>query len=121
MSREKTKSELCQGCGRCCEVMVLPLVKPLRKSEFENWLGVRGGKIIKSDNDVVYAEIYAPCPQLSKSDDGKFSCDIYGDHPDGCKIFDGAQYDFLDCAWKDKYVVLEKAMKCNTCGKTVTT
>jgi len=119
VSIEKTKSELCRSCGKCCQIMIFPIVLPVNKSLFEDWLKIRGGRIVKSDN-TLYAEIYAPCPYLNKSESGIFSCSIYDNRPDGCKQFDGTKYDFLDCAWKDKFVVLEKAIKCEICGKAVT-
>jgi Fe-S-cluster containining protein len=87
--------------------MVLPVVKPLQKSIMVDWLDARGCKVVKETNDTIYVEIDSPCPHLTKSGN-KFSCEIYYQRPQGCRIFDGSKFDFLDCAWKDNYVILEK-------------
>jgi len=109
---KNARSEACQSCGKCCQRMVLPVVRPLQKSEsvFCDWIDARGCKIIKSTNDVLYIQVDSPCPNLIKSN-GKFSCEIYDGRPEGCRIFDGSKYEWLDCAWKENYVVLEKTKR----------
>jgi Fe-S-cluster containining protein len=90
--------------------MVLPVVKPLQKSIMVDWLGARGCRVVKETNDAMFVEIESPCPHLIKSA-GKFSCEIYNERPEGCRIFDGRKFDFLECAWKENYVVLEKSKR----------
>jgi hypothetical protein len=84
-----------------------------------DWLNARGVEIIGENIMDYFVRINQPCPHLVKSDD-EFSCDIYEQRPDGCRIFDGTRYDFLKCAWKtkDNFVVLEKSTKCPICGKS---
>jgi Fe-S-cluster containining protein len=84
----------------------------------DEWLGARGCQVVAEDAGAVYVKIDVPCPHLEKSEDG-WSCNIYYRHPEGCKVFDGTRYDFLQCAWKNKalvkptfsHVILEKAKK----------
>jgi Fe-S-cluster containining protein len=111
----KNKSELCQSCGKCCQCIVLPVVKPLQKSEsvFCDWIDVRGCKIIKATDDTLYIEINSLCPNLSKSD-GKYRCEIYYQRPEGCRIFDGSKYDWLNCAWKNEENDMEKSVLITT-------
>jgi len=102
------KSKLCLSCGKCCQFMVLPLVRPLQKA-MENimvdWLDARGCEVIRETADTLYVKVDYPCPHVI----GK-GCGIYKSRPEGCKVFDGRKFDFLDCAWKESYVVLEKAI-----------
>jgi len=112
----KNMSEVCQSCGKCCQCMVLPVVKPLNKSIMEDWLGVRGCNIIAEDGDNFYVKIDQPCPHLFeqryKNGTSTYSCEIYKSRPEGCRIFDGRNYSFLDCALKkESFVVLEKGFK----------
>lgn len=77
-----------------------------------DWLHVRGAEIINEDVGAVYVKVDLPCPHLQKSDEG-WICDQYSNRPEGCRIFDGRHYNFLDCAWKkskERFVVLEKGV-----------
>jgi Fe-S-cluster containining protein len=109
------QSELCQSCGKCCKCIVLPVKIPLQKSIMEEWLNIRGCEVVAEDADSMYVKVDQPCPylreHLNKSGDKTYTCSVYVNRPDGCSLFDGSKYDFLDCAWKDKYVVLQKSAK----------
>lgn len=76
----------------------------------ENWIKARGFSIVTDNYDTLYVKIDQPCPHLIKDVDG-WNCDQYADRPEGCRLFDGRNYDFLKCAWKDNYVILEKSIK----------
>jgi len=93
--------------------MVLPVVKPLQKAVMEEWLKARGCEILREDGDAIYVKVDLPCQHLNKSEDG-WTCDIYDTegYPKGCRLFDGTQYDFLKCKWKEQeHVVLEKSIQ----------
>jgi len=90
--------------------MVLPVPRLMKSVMTTDWLGARGCDIVGEDKFTFFVKVNSPCPHLVKSE-GKFSCDIYKSRPEGCRIFDGRSYDFLDCAWKEKFVVLEKGFK----------
>lgn len=114
----RTLSEACQSCGKCCKCLVLPVKKKksLQKSVMEEWLGARGCDIVKEDPDTMYVMVNQPCPSLLeqrwKNGTTTYSCGIYKSRPEGCRIFDGRSYDFLDCAWKqESFVVLQKGFK----------
>jgi Fe-S-cluster containining protein len=87
--------------------------KPLQKAVMMDWLDTRGCEVIKEDTDTVYVKIDQPCPHLLehrwKNGTSSYSCEIYKSRPEGCQVFDGRKYDFLECSWKDKFVVLEKS------------
>ncbi len=124
MLSELEKSELCKTCGKCCQCLVLPVVRPdgMNKAIMEDWLDARGCEVIRETKDNLYVKFPYPCPHLSKSDKG-FTCGMYHQRPQGCRIFDGSVYDFLDCAWKKaetRYVVdLKKSgYVCPMCGKS---
>jgi len=106
----RSLSEICKSCGACCKTMVLPVVKPLQKAVMLDWLDVRDCQVVRETEDTMYVQVNKPCPQLVKGEDG-YTCTIYEGRPEGCKVFDGRKFDFLDCAWKENYVVLEKAGK----------
>lgn len=106
----KNLSDLCKKCGKCCQAIVLPVSIPIQKSMMVDWLETRGCSIVNETPDTLYIQIDSPCPNLVKSEKG-FSCSIYADRPEGCRLFDGRNYDFLKCAWKDNYVILEKSIK----------
>jgi Fe-S-cluster containining protein len=106
-------SDLCKKCGACCKCLVLPVPKPLNKAIFEDWLDARGCEIVGRAGGTVYVKIDHPCPHLNKSDEG-YKCDQYFSRPEGCRMFDGSKYPFLNCAWKKAqpimaHVVLEKS------------
>ena len=104
-------SDLCKKCGKCCQVIVLPIPgKIMEKSYVQDWLSVRKCKVVAKDPYVSYVMVDHTCPQLKKAN-GEFSCAIYQDRPEACKNFDGRNFGFLDCAWKskDSYIILEKA------------
>lgn len=113
MLTELEKSELCRRCGKCCECLVLPIDQPkiMNKSIMSDWMDARGLQVVKENKDNLYVKINYPCPHLNKSDKGNevtYRCGMYHQRPQGCRIFDGSTYDFLDCAWKKaemKYVV----------------
>lgn len=112
----KNLSELCQSCGKCCKCLVLPVKKPLKKAVMEEWLSTRGCEVVREDTDTMYVMVNQPCPSLLeqrwKNGTSTYSCGIYKSRPEGCQVFDGRKFDFLDCAWKEqKYVVLEKAFR----------
>jgi Fe-S-cluster containining protein len=89
--------------------MVLPVSMPIQKSLMMDWLDARGCEVVAKTDDTLYVKIDYPCPNLTKSENG-FGCDIYSSRPEGCRIFDGRNYEFLDCVWKEeRYVILEKA------------
>jgi hypothetical protein len=93
--------------------MVLPVVKPLQKAVMEEWLDARGCEVVREDGGTMYVKIDLPCPHLIKSDDG-WTCDWYHteQYPEGCRLFDGSQYNFLKCKWTElKHVILEKSEK----------
>jgi hypothetical protein len=114
----KTKSEQCQECGKCCKCMVLPLAMPMQKSEsvMMDWLDARGCQIVGHTEDILYVKIDHPCPSLTKSGNS-FGCGVYNSRPEGCRVFDGRNYDFLDCAWKENYVILEKGGPSRSLGR----
>jgi rubredoxin len=102
------KSELCRRCGKCCKSLVLPVQKPLQKAMMLDWLDARGCEVVRETGDTLYISIPYPCQHLTKSDGEEYKCGMYHYRPEGCKIFDGQNYDFLDCAWKKagiKYVI----------------
>jgi len=116
-----SKSELCKQCGKCCQCMVIPMViPPLHKAVVEEWLDARGCSIVKSDpkyQGIAYVKIDQPCPHLHKSEEG-YTCDMYfsDGYPEGCRTFDGREYDFLECLWKkhipdQKFIIIEKVRK----------
>jgi Fe-S-cluster containining protein len=109
---EVNMSNVCKRCGNCCKCLVLPVKKPLNKSIMNNWLSVRDCEIVKEDYDSTYVKINYKCPHLVKSVN-EYLCDIYEDRPNGCREFDGRNYDFLDCALKKlpKLVILEKSRR----------
>jgi len=124
----KTLSTLCRECGRCCQSLVLPVAKPLQKAIMESWLDARGCEVVGENEDTFYVSVNSPCPHLVSSGrksglskSGSFACDIYENRPEGCRIFDGSKYDFLNCAWKSipkNYITLEKAgIECPFCKK----
>ena len=119
MLSELEKSNLCKTCGKCCQCLVLPITRPdgMNKAITEDWLNARGCEIVRETKDNLYVKLPYPCPHLSKSDKG-FTCEMYHQRPQGCRIFDGSTYDFLDCAWKKaetKYVVTD-LIKSRTVG-----
>lgn len=83
--------------------------KSVEKSIMTDWLNIRGCEVIKETDKTIYVKINNPCPNLIKSED-QFICNVYSSRPEGCRIFDGRNYDFLDCVWKNNYVILEKAV-----------
>ena len=115
-------SDLCRSCGECCKCLVLPVEKPLNKAMFEEWLEARGGTVVAKAGGRVYVKIDTPCPHLTKSEEG-YTCDMYMSRPEGCRMFDGSHYDFLDCKWKKAkptmahYVLEKSGGKCPIDGK----
>ena len=95
----KNLSEACQSCGKCCKCLVLPVKKKksLQKSVMEEWLGARGCDIVKEDPDTMYVMVNQPCPSLLeqrwKNGTTTYSCGIYKSRPEGCRVFDGRNYD----------------------------
>jgi hypothetical protein len=124
-----SKSDTCRSCGNCCKKLVLPVNKPLEKSNQSlmfNWLEARGLDIINEVGDILYVKIDTKCPHLKLNTESTYSknglvksakisyeCDIYSERPEGCRLFDGRNLDFLDCMLKskDSFVVLEKSIK----------
>jgi Fe-S-cluster containining protein len=108
----KVLSQVCRDCGECCKFMVLPVISSMNKSIMESWIKARGCEVLKDAGSTIYVKINVPCPHLNKSENS-FSCSIYADRPEGCRLFDGRNYDFLKCAWNQlpKFVILEKSIK----------
>lgn len=107
---KSTLSELCKTCGHCCQCMVLPVRKPLNKAMMQEWIESRGCQIIQEDPETIYVKIDFPCPHLIKSNN-EWICDVYENRSEGCRIFDGTSYGFLNCKWKNapQLVILEKS------------
>jgi len=106
---EIIKSKLCKNCARCCQVMVLPVARPLNKSmegSMTDWMNVRGCEVVAETPTELFVKVSHPCPHLGKSYEGYY-CDIYENRPYGCKEFDGRTHSWLKCAWKDPKLVLK--------------
>jgi hypothetical protein len=118
-------TDICKNCGKCCQCLVLPVVKPLQKALMGDWLKVRGCEIVSEDESAVYVKVDSQCPHLKKSinpveQESGWSCEIYNERPEGCRIFDGRNVPFLDCAWKSipKNYILEKSnLECPFCKR----
>lgn len=111
MTIEEIKSQLCLLCGNCCKAMILPVHKPLRKSDRDDmveWLNARGCEVYNEINDTIFVKVNYPCPHLQKSDN-KFYCDVYETRSEGCRKFDGSVYP--DCLWRKKLVIVEDLRK----------
>ena len=100
-----TKSEVCVGIckGKCCRFFVLPIRKPDLPKEvkdMEEWMKVRGMKIVKQNQKNWRVKFEFPCPNLITADEIAF-CSIYDLRPEVCRHFDGrlTSYDGLDCEW----------------------
>ena len=89
--------QVCQNCGECCKSIILQVSKPDLPQEKINhieFFKTRGLKILREFGRVMEISVPLDCPHLQYSydeekDKGIYSCDIYGDHPEVCKRFDG--------------------------------
>ena len=113
---EEEKSKRCVSCGRCCQFVIFmtPKPPPFPKEpiiELRDYFSARGFQITREKEKWFYIKVPMPCPHLRTKYDRwerpAYSCDIYGFHPNLCKIFDGRlvdKTDGLDCAWKEEPV-----------------
>jgi len=123
-----SKSDTCKSCGQCCKKIVLPVHKPLEKSNqylMFDWMKARGLDVVNETADTLFVKVDNECPHLKlntestyfknglvKSSKISYECDIYSERPEGCRLFDGRNLDYLDCALKkDSFVILEKSIK----------
>lgn len=120
-----TKSELCKNCGECCQFFVVMIRKPdpFMINDTREWFKARGIQIIRETKREWRLKIPLPCPHLDRyieswnnnglmcAGNSKFSCNIYDERPNVCRIFDGRLQDSrdgLNCLWKTEKIEEEK-------------
>lgn len=104
---EALRGELCAGCGKCCQVMILdgiPLDRRTRMDRsFLEWIALHGARaeVVEGAGGVsVTATVPTPCSKLECTR-GAYRCGIYEERPYMCR-----EYSCLDdegigeTAWK---------------------